>query len=95
LWQIKLHPATPGGELSASQEHALWRTSRAVCRTALKTIGVDRSEPKNWLIHQRWKKGGRCPRHSVLLDHGTIAGRSTAWCPVCQKPGTQVGHKSK
>jgi formamidopyrimidine-DNA glycosylase len=96
LWQIKLHPATPAGELSASQERDLWRTSRAICRTALKTIGVDRSEPKNWLIHQRWKKGGRCPRHgSVLLDHGTIAGRSTAWCPICQKPGRQVGRKSK
>jgi formamidopyrimidine-DNA glycosylase len=93
LWQIKLHPATAAGELSASQEHDLWRTSRAVCRTALKTIGVDRGEPKNWLIHQRWKKGGRCPRHGVLLDHGTIAGRTTAWCPVCQKPATQ--RKSK
>ena len=44
----------------------------------MKTIGVDRGEPKNWLIHQRWKKGGRCPRHGVLLDHGTIAGRTTA-----------------
>jgi formamidopyrimidine-DNA glycosylase len=96
LWQIKLHPATPAGELSASQERDLWRASRAVCRTALKTIGVDRSEPpKNWLIHHRWKKGGRCPRDGTLLDHGTIAGRTTAWCPVCQKPDTQVGCKSK
>jgi formamidopyrimidine-DNA glycosylase len=86
LWQIKLHPATRAGDLSASQEHDLWRTSRAICRTALKTIGVDWSEPpKNWLIHRRWKKGGRCPRDNTLLEHRTIAGRTTAWCPVCQK----------
>jgi formamidopyrimidine-DNA glycosylase len=96
LWQIKLHPAARAGELSASKEHDLWRTSRAICRTALKTIGVDRSEPpKNWLIHHRWKKGGRCPRDGALLNHGTIAGRTTAWCPVCQNSDTQVGRKSK
>lgn len=85
VWQIKVHPATRAGDLSASQQHDLWRASRAVCRTALKTIGVDWSEPpKNWLIHRRWQKRGRCPRDGTLLDHGTIAGRTTAWCPVCQ-----------
>jgi formamidopyrimidine-DNA glycosylase len=86
-WQIKVHPATRVGDLAASQAHDLWRTSRAICRTALKTIGADRGEPpKNWLIHHRWEKQGRCPRDGALLDHATIAGRTTAWCPVCQKP---------
>ena len=90
IWQMKVHPAMRAGDLSASQEHDLWRTSRAICRTALRTIGVDWSEPpKNWLIHRRWQKGGCCPRDGTLLDHGTIAGRTTAWCPVCQKPSSQ------
>jgi formamidopyrimidine-DNA glycosylase len=87
LWQVKLHPATRAGDLDTRQQRDLWRASRAICRTALKTIGVDWKEPpKNWLIHRRWKKGGRCPRDGTLLDHETIAGRTTAWCPVCQKP---------
>jgi formamidopyrimidine-DNA glycosylase len=86
MWQIKMHPATRAGDLSVSQQHDLWRVSRRICRTALKTIGVDWSEPpKDWLIHRRWQKRGRCPRDGTLLDHGTIAGRTTAWCPVCQK----------
>jgi formamidopyrimidine-DNA glycosylase len=89
MWQIKVHPATRAGELTASQQRDLWRVSRAICRTALKTIGVNWSEPpKNWLIHRRWQKDGRCPLHGTLLDHGTIAGRTTAWCPVCQKPNS-------
>jgi formamidopyrimidine-DNA glycosylase len=76
--------------LSVSQRQELWRVSRAICRTALKTIGVDWGDlPKNWLFHCRWDKGGRCPRDGTLLDHGTIAGRTTAWCPVCQKPSSQ------
>jgi formamidopyrimidine-DNA glycosylase len=95
MWQIKVHPATRAGDLSASQQHDLWRASRAICRTALKTIGVDWSEPpKNWLIHRRWQKGGRCPRDGTLLDHGTIAGRTTAWCPVCQRPSTHPSGNS-
>jgi formamidopyrimidine-DNA glycosylase len=96
LWQLKVHPATRAGELSASQEQDLWRISRAVCRRALKTIGLEGSEPpKNWLIHQRWQKGGRCSRDGALLDRGTIAGRTTAWCPVCQKPNRQAERKSR
>jgi formamidopyrimidine-DNA glycosylase len=90
LWQMKLHPATRAGDLDISQRRDLWRTSRAICRTALKTIGVDLNEaPKNWLIHHRWEKGGRCPRDSTVLDRGTIAGRTTARCPVCQKLSSQ------
>jgi formamidopyrimidine-DNA glycosylase len=94
MWQIKVHPATRAGELAASQQRDLWRVSRAICRTSLKTIGVDWSEPpKNWLIHRRWQKDGRCPRHGTLLDHGTIAGRTTAWCPVCQKSRNNPGRE--
>jgi formamidopyrimidine-DNA glycosylase len=86
-WQVKVHPAARTGDLSDSQQHDLWRASRTICRTALKTIGVDWNEPpKNWLIHCRWQKRGLCPRDGTLLHHGTIAGRTTAWCPVCQKP---------
>jgi formamidopyrimidine-DNA glycosylase len=87
LWRIKLHPDTPVGALSAGHEHDLWRASRSICRTALRTIGVDGSEPpKNWLMQRRWQKGGHCPRDGALLEQGTIAGRTTVWCPVCQKP---------
>jgi formamidopyrimidine-DNA glycosylase len=94
LWQVKLHPATRAGELSAEQQHALWQKTRAICRTTMKTIGVDWTDPpKRWLIHRRWQKRGRCPRDGTLLDHGTIAGRTTAWCPVCQKPSGQSDGK--
>ena len=95
MWQVKLHPATRTGDLSASQEHNLWRSSRAICRTALKTISVNWGElPKNWLIHHRWQDQGRCPRDGTLLEHETIAGRSTAWCSVCQKPRVGKGSVS-
>ena len=85
LWQAGLHPRLAAGKLSATAEHKLWRISRAVCRTALKTIGVDWSDPpRGWLIHQRWTRSGRCPRHDQPLERATIGGRTTAWCRHCQ-----------
>ncbi|HEX6825858.1 MAG TPA: hypothetical protein VF077_06010, partial [Nitrospiraceae bacterium] len=65
--------------------HELWRVTRSVCRGALKTIGIEGSDPPSgWLIHQRWKETGHCPMHGTELKHATIAGRTTAWCPRCQ-----------
>ena len=49
---------------------------RAICRTALKTIGVEWGDPpKNWLIHHRWEKRGKCPRDGTLLEHSEIDGQ--------------------
>ena len=88
LWQAGLHPRAPGGAINGDAPRALWRTLRAVSRMALKTIGVDWSDPPDdWLIHQRWKNSGICPRHATALERATIGGRTTAWCPLCQPAG--------
>ena len=87
LWQARLYPGIRAGDLRQDEQQTLWRTVRSVSRVALKTIGVSWSEPpEDWLIHQRWKKAGICPRHGTELSHATIGGRTTAWCPRCQKP---------
>ena len=86
LWQARLHPRALAGKLGEKTVRELWRIARGVCRVALKTIGVDWGDPPDdWLIHHRWKKSGRCPRHRTPLTHATIGGRTTAWCPRCQK----------
>jgi formamidopyrimidine-DNA glycosylase len=85
LWQAHLDPRARAGDLGHAQQRTLWRTVRSVARVALKTIGVDWNDPPDdWLIHQRWKKSGVCPRHGTALRHATIGGRTTAWCPRCQ-----------
>ena len=86
LWQARLHPRVAAGALDAAAARELLRVMRSVCRVALKTIGVDWSNPPgDWLIHQRWKETGRCPTHGIRLKHATVGGRTTAWCPRCQK----------
>ncbi|MEO7319433.1 MAG: DNA-formamidopyrimidine glycosylase family protein [Chthoniobacteraceae bacterium] len=86
LWQAGLNPRVAAGALNAAEARELWRAARTICRVALKTIGLDWSDPPaGWLIHERWKKTGRCPKHRTPLQHATISGRTTAWCQQCQR----------
>ncbi|MDP7497496.1 MAG: hypothetical protein QGI77_13735, partial [Roseibacillus sp.] len=45
---------------------------------------VEQVPPRSWLFQHRWKAGGYCPRCRSSLARGTIATRTTAWCPTCQ-----------
>ena len=86
LWRAGVAPATKSGELDAKKRTALRHATRFVARESLRIIGGDNSDlPKSWLIHQRWKPGGICPRHRTPLRRATIGGRTTAWCPYCQR----------
>ncbi len=86
LWRARIAPATCSGDLTAEQQAALRRAVRFVSSEALRTIGHDNADPpKSWLIHRRWRPGGVCPRDGSALARGTIGGRTTAWCPNCQR----------
>jgi formamidopyrimidine-DNA glycosylase len=85
LWRAKVVPSLRAGALTPKQRMALRRATRFVSREALRIIGHDNSDlPAPWLIHQRWKSNGSCPRHRTPLQRATIGGRTTAWCPRCQ-----------
>ena len=86
LWRAKIDPRTLCGKLTARQAEAVWHEAREVCKIALATVGVDFSDPpEDWLFHQRWSSKGICPRHGIVLKTATIGGRTTRWCPKCQR----------
>jgi formamidopyrimidine-DNA glycosylase len=86
LWRAKILPAKRTGRLTAEERHSLLKSTKFVVTKSLQTLGRDFSDPpKNWLIHQKWKRNGICPRHRTPLRRATIGGRTTAWCPSCQK----------
>lgn len=85
LWRAHLAPQTRAGKLTDPAISALYRSTRFVARAALEIIGTDWSDPpRTWLLHERWKAGGKCPRHGTTLKRATIGGRTTAWCAKCQ-----------
>jgi formamidopyrimidine-DNA glycosylase len=86
LWRAKILPEKRTGKLTARERAALFRATKFVARESLQTLGKDYSDPpRTWLIHQKWKRDGICPRHRTPLRHTTIGGRTTAWCPRCQR----------
>jgi formamidopyrimidine-DNA glycosylase len=85
LWQSRIPPTRRTAQLSPTDVRTLWKTTRAICRTAMRTIARDFSDPPNrWLFHQRWSRKGRCPLHKAPLKCATIGGRTTVWCERCQ-----------
>jgi formamidopyrimidine-DNA glycosylase len=86
LWRARIHPATRAGQVTARKRASLFRETKLVVRESLRTLGKDYSDPpRSWLIHQKWKPDGICPRHRTPLRRATIGGRTTAWCPRCQR----------
>jgi formamidopyrimidine-DNA glycosylase len=85
LWRAKVLPSKRTGRLTRKERAAIFRATKFVVKRSLETLGRDLSDPpKNWLIHQKWKRDGICPKHRTPLRHATIGGRTTAWCPKCQ-----------
>jgi formamidopyrimidine-DNA glycosylase len=86
LWRAKIVPSTPASALSRTQRSRLLRETQFVAREALRIIGPNFADPPpDWLIHQKWKRAGVCPLHRSTLRRETVGGRTTAWCPRCQK----------
>ncbi len=85
LWRTKILPARLTSTLSALETKSLLRETKQVARVSFRTLAKDFSDPpRGWLIHQKWKREGICPRHRTLLSHAIVGGRSTVWCDRCQ-----------
>jgi formamidopyrimidine-DNA glycosylase len=86
LWRARIHPRTASGRIDSRQAGVLHKCIRLVCVGALKHVGADFSDPpQDWLFHERWSRKGKCPRDGTQLKRETIGGRTTAWCPECQR----------
>ncbi|MDQ6632659.1 MAG: Fpg/Nei family DNA glycosylase [Verrucomicrobiota bacterium] len=86
LWQSQIHPRAAAGIINSAKRKMLYQKIRSVCRAALRIIGEDFSDPpRSWLFQHRWKKKGHCPKDHSVLQHATIGGRTTCWCPACQR----------
>lgn len=105
-WRMHLHPATLTAKIPANtlRKETQFVTRGALRHIADKNEGllsdpsqgftagsyVSQVPPKSWLFQHRWKKGGHCPRCQTELARATIATRTTAWCPTCQREDKNV-----
>jgi formamidopyrimidine-DNA glycosylase len=80
LWQARMKPDHDTGALSESELDDLRVKMRAAIRTAIRKGGVHTGR----FIRAR-RREGVCPRDGHALSRGQVGGRTTFWCPVCQK----------
>lgn len=79
LWQARIAPQRPTAQLSLDDLDRLRRQLRAAVRSAIRQGGVHTGS----FVPAREREGA-CPRCGTPLGRGTVGGRTTYWCPVCQ-----------
>jgi formamidopyrimidine-DNA glycosylase len=87
LWAARLHPARPANSLSPAECRTLHTALRRVLTRSIRAGRVP--APSTWLTAHRDASSPHCPRCHTPLTHAPIAGRTTVWCPNCQKQPTE------
>jgi formamidopyrimidine-DNA glycosylase len=83
LYQARLHPARALDTLAAAEVRALHRAIRRVLRRAIAALSRD-GRAVGTLVEVR-ERGEVCPRCGGPLRSATVGGRTTYWCPRCQR----------
>ena len=84
LWQARIHPRRRLEHLDAHDRVRLFRTMRRVLGVAVKDFDYLETR-RRWLSPVRGRPGARCPRCRSELSRVVVAGRTTYFCPSCQR----------
>jgi formamidopyrimidine-DNA glycosylase len=82
-WRARVNPRARVERLSRRRIDRLWEAMEEVVRDSLPTGRVPPAE--GWLTGVRDAREPDCPRCGASLRKSTVAGRTTAWCPRCQR----------
>ncbi len=80
LWRAQIAPRRMTGDLSDDELDRLRRELRAATRSAIRKGGVHTGR----FVAVR-DRDGVCPRDGRGLERATVGGRTTYWCPACQR----------
>ena len=83
LWRARIHPSREVARLRRRQRGSLHRAMRAVLESSMRRGRIPRE--RGWLEEQRGRRDARCPRCGARLRRSKVAGRTSYWCPRCQR----------
>lgn len=84
LFQSGVHPKTSIYHLSEKELEKIFSKMKPVLETAIKYQGKRKSIPDHFLLPHR-KKGETCPVCGGKIEEIKVGGRTTYFCPSCQK----------
>jgi formamidopyrimidine-DNA glycosylase len=94
LWKAKIHPARLGAQLSVEEAETLRRQLQKILQTAIALRGSSISDfldaeglPGEYQLHHQayGREGKSCHRCKTRIRRGIVAGRSSYYCPKCQR----------
>jgi formamidopyrimidine-DNA glycosylase len=94
LWKAKIHPAHLGARLTPTQMKELYRALQDILKKAIVLRGSSISDfldadgqPGEYQRHHRvyGREGKSCARCKTPIRRVIVAGRSSYFCPHCQK----------
>jgi formamidopyrimidine-DNA glycosylase len=94
LWKAKIHPAHLGARLTTEQVKRLYGVLQRILQRAIELRGSSISDfldaegvPGEYQQHHRvyGREGQACSRCKTLIRRVMVAGRSSYFCPRCQK----------
>jgi formamidopyrimidine-DNA glycosylase len=94
LWRAKIHPARLGATLRKRQAATLHRVLREILEKAIVLRGSSISDfldaegqPGEYQQHHKayGREGKRCYRCRAVIRRAIVAGRSSYFCPQCQR----------
>jgi formamidopyrimidine-DNA glycosylase len=94
LWKAKIHPAQLGARLQRKQVEALYAELQKILQRAIQLRGSSISDfldpegmPGEYQLHHRVydREGKPCYRCKATIRRAIVAGRSSYFCPVCQR----------
>ncbi|MGW7694142.1 Fpg/Nei family DNA glycosylase [Streptomyces asiaticus] len=83
LWHARIHPLRPVNALTDDERDRLHTALREVLRASVRAGQVP--DDPDWLTGRRDDPDPHCPRCGNPLRRGRIAGRTSLWCPHCQR----------
>jgi formamidopyrimidine-DNA glycosylase len=84
LFQAGIHPKTKCQDLTPPQLKKLYSKSQTVFEAAVKSNAQPQEMPKRFMLPHR-DTDQKCPKSHGSLDHAKISGRTSYFCPKCQK----------
>ncbi len=94
LWRARIHPKHIGARLKAQELRRLYRVVQSVLREAIRFRGssisdyVDAEGQRGWYQQRHrvyGREGKKCTRCCSGIRRETVAGRSSHFCPRCQR----------
>ena len=106
LWRARIHPTRLASSLSLAETRCLYEAMRKILLQAIESKGSSISDYVDaegrrgsfQLRHRVYQRTGKkCSRCSSIVRHSIVAGRSTHFCPRCQRAprGRRVRQKTK